>query len=66
MPVLTVVGTMDPLKKAVENMVGKTPQHEALFLEGKDHLTASLDKRFRERLLGFLAEHSPAQTLGPA
>jgi len=65
-PVLTVVGTMDPLKKAVENMVGKTPQHETLFLEGKDHLTACLDKRFRERLLGFLAEHSPAQTLGPA
>jgi hypothetical protein len=57
-PILTVVGTVDPLKKAAENMVGKTPRHEALFLEGKDHMTAALDRRFKERLLSFIAQHS--------
>lgn len=57
-PILTVAGTMDPLKKGSENMVGRVPRHEALFLEGKDHLTAALDRRFRERMLSFIAQHS--------
>lgn len=56
-PMLSMVGTKDPLKKGVENMEGWVPRHEFLYLEGGDHLTALRNPLYVETLLAFLAKH---------
>jgi pimeloyl-ACP methyl ester carboxylesterase len=59
-PLLSLVGTKDPLKRGVEKMAGWVPHHEYHYLEGADHLSALKDPDFIQYLRAFLAAHTPA------
>ncbi|HOX37693.1 MAG TPA: alpha/beta hydrolase [Candidatus Brocadiia bacterium] len=63
-PLLSVIGTRDPLKKAVDNMIGKTGNHEVLFIEGKDHVGVPLSGAFKSGIKAFLKKHSQSGAKG--
>ncbi len=56
-PVLSIVGSVDPLRAGVDKMIGVMANHEAVYIEGGDHMTA-LDSRYIQALTAFLAKHS--------
>lgn len=56
-PILTIVGTADPLRSGVDAMTGILANHESLFIKGGDHMTAILGSRFRNGLMAFMAKH---------
>lgn len=57
-PVCSIVGSKDPLKKGVDAMVGKIKNHKVVIIEGADHITAPMNKKFRETLFEFLKTNS--------
>lgn len=65
-PVLSIVGTRDPLGAGVKEMVEMMAHHEAVYIEGGDHLTTLLNKKYVENVKAFLAKHTPAEETGPA
>ncbi len=62
-PVLSFVGTRDPLRVSVENMVGKTTYHEVLFVKGGDHTTSlawpPYCRQCTEAIVKWLVAHPP-------
>jgi len=60
-PVLTIVGTADPLRSGVDALMGILANHENVFIQGGDHMTAILGPRFRNALLAFFTKHSERQ-----
>lgn len=57
LPVLTIVGTADPLREGVDLLTGVLAKHESLFIEGGDHMTTIVGSRFRNGLMTFMAKH---------
>lgn len=62
-PVLSIVGTRDPLGGGVKGMTEHMAHHEAVYIEGGDHLTTILNKNYLESLTAFLAKNTPAPSL---
>ena len=60
-PVLSIVGAIDPLRSGVDNMIGVMANHEAFFVEGRDHMTTLYTPRYLEVLRTFLKKHAMAQ-----
>lgn len=58
-PVLSIVGTRDPLLTGVEQMEGRIADHEVVRIEGATHMTAARSVRLRESLIRYLRAHSP-------
>jgi pimeloyl-ACP methyl ester carboxylesterase len=56
-PMLAVVGEIDPIKAAVDGMAGVATQLEVVVLPGKDHLTAVADPKLAESMREFLLRH---------
>lgn len=54
-PVMIVVGTRDTLIGDVELLQEMIPGSQLLKLEGRDHLNAPGDRRFKDAVLGFFA-----------
>ena len=65
-PVLTVVGTEDPLMIGVENMKGKLKDHQIIFVEGADHIEAVRTDALREALISFLKKKHHAEPAAAA
>ena len=57
-PVLSIVGTRDPLGGGVKGMTQHMAHHEAVYIEGGDHLTTILNRKYIQSLKAFLAKHS--------
>jgi len=60
-PVLTVVGSIDPLREGFEYMHEIMPRHELVVVEGGDHISAIRRSEFIEALQDFLGRHSPSE-----
>ncbi|MCK5862890.1 MAG: alpha/beta hydrolase [Candidatus Hydrogenedentes bacterium] len=58
-PVLSLVGTRDPLGAGVKDMIEMMPCHEAVYIEKGDHVTTLLKGAYFSNLKAFLAKHSP-------
>lgn len=65
-PVLSIVGTRDPLGSGVQPMTEMMAHHEAAYIKGGDHLTTMFKRDFLQQLKLFLAKHSQAQHTAPA
>lgn len=57
-PVLGLVGSLDPLREGVELLKGQMPNYTIEFIEGGDHMNAFLYPEFNRKLRGFLAKHA--------
>ncbi|MFP4501091.1 MAG: alpha/beta fold hydrolase [Candidatus Hydrogenedentota bacterium] len=57
-PMLTIIGTHDPLAVGVDNMEGRIPDHEIVRIEGATHLNLVRHPEFSGHLVRFLREHS--------
>lgn len=57
-PVLTVVGSDDPLAEDVEPMHGLIPNHQIVVLDGADHFRVAAWPGFLEMMTGFIDKHS--------
>jgi pimeloyl-ACP methyl ester carboxylesterase len=55
-PVLSIVGTKDPLRAGADAMVGVMANHRAVFVKGGDHFTTIFRKEFLASLHEFLAQ----------
>ena len=55
-PVLTMIGTEDPLIDDVEKLGELMANIEIVHIEGRDHVTA-ISQEFRDRLRAFIREH---------
>ncbi len=60
-PVLSIVGARDPLGGGVKPMHEVMNNHEAVYIEGGDHVTTLLKKAYLRHLKAFLAKHSPPE-----
>ena len=56
-PVLALIGEMDPLKAGVDAMEDVLSNFQVVVIDGADHMTAFTDPSFLEALRGFLAKH---------
>jgi pimeloyl-ACP methyl ester carboxylesterase len=65
MPVLALIGEIDPLKEGVDALEGVMPNLEVVVIEKADHMTAFADPVFIESLQKFLSEHSATSTKQP-
>lgn len=59
-PVLALVGTLDPMLKDVQSLKDKMPQLEIITLDGADHLSAVSRPAFAKSLQEFLQKHRKA------
>jgi pimeloyl-ACP methyl ester carboxylesterase len=59
-PTLSIVGTADPLKAAAAALVGVMANHEILYLNGADHLTATQRLALPEALIRHFRAHGAA------
>lgn len=59
-PVLGLVGQLDPLKDSVDALVGVLPELEVAVIPGADHDTAFTHAQFKSELVEFLAKHRQA------
>lgn len=57
LPVLAMVGQLDPLKDSVEALVDVLPELEVVFIPGADHDTAFTHVQFKSKLIEFLNKH---------
>jgi pimeloyl-ACP methyl ester carboxylesterase len=55
-PVCSVVGTLDAMKPGVDAMVGVVPDHTVVYVEGADHLSATLRPELIAALRACLAD----------
>ena len=65
-PVLAIIGEVDPLKAGVDALEEVMPALQVVVIEGADHMNAFRHPLFVESLKGFLAEHAlePATVAG--
>jgi pimeloyl-ACP methyl ester carboxylesterase len=56
-PMLAVIGEIDPIKAAVDGMKNVETDLEVVVLPGKDHLTAVADPLLAEKMHEFLLKH---------
>ncbi|HZT43358.1 MAG TPA: alpha/beta hydrolase [Chthonomonadaceae bacterium] len=56
-PVLAVVGSLDPFKKSVESLAGQMPELSVVLIDGADHLTVVGRPEVLENLKRFLDRH---------
>ncbi len=56
-PVLCIVGSLDPMKRGADAMRGLVPDLRVFVIEGADHLQALRRPELRARLLAFLRRH---------
>jgi pimeloyl-ACP methyl ester carboxylesterase len=59
-PVLALIGELDPLKTGVDRLDGMMPNLKIVVIPGATHLTAFASPVFIENLKSFLADHSSA------
>ncbi len=57
-PVLAIIGELDPLKKGVDNMTGVMANLKVVVVPGGDHITTFQSPKFTEALNEFLREHA--------
>jgi pimeloyl-ACP methyl ester carboxylesterase len=57
-PVLALIGELDPLKAGVDRFNGLLPRLKVVVIPGANHLTAFANPLFLSSLKSFLAEHS--------
>jgi len=57
-PVLALIGEVDPLKAGVDRFNGMLPHLKVVVIPGANHLTAFSNPSFLSSLRSFLAEHS--------
>jgi pimeloyl-ACP methyl ester carboxylesterase len=57
-PVLALIGDLDPLKAGVDELKQVMPDLKVEVIEGTDHMTAFRDAKFIDDLQDFLAAHS--------
>ena len=57
-PVLALIGELDPLKTGVDRFSGMLPRLKVVVIPGANHLTAPNNPLFLSSLKSFLAEHS--------
>lgn len=62
-PTLSIVGSIDPLRDGVDAMCGVMANHEALYIEGGNHLTTIGRPEFIDALQAFLAKHPANKNL---
>lgn len=65
-PVLSIAGSRDPLCADVRRMIGVMANHEAVIIEGADHLTTMLHPQFINAIVAFLEKHQGGVTTGEA
>jgi len=63
-PVLSIVGSRDPLKASVDAMKGLVQDHTVVIVEDSDHLLTTMRPEFVEALMEFLQAHR-AESLQP-
>jgi len=56
-PVLALIGDLDPLKTMVDDMVGVCPKLEVVVIQGADHMNAFTARSFQSTLCRFLEDH---------
>jgi pimeloyl-ACP methyl ester carboxylesterase len=56
-PTLVAVGTKDDIGGSADALAGLMPNATAFDIEGRDHMLAVGDLRFKKRVLQFLADH---------
>jgi pimeloyl-ACP methyl ester carboxylesterase len=56
-PTLIAVGTKDDIAGSPEELAGLMPNAESFPIEGRDHMLATGDRRFKQRVVEFLKEH---------
>ncbi len=61
-PLLAIVGEVDPLRPDVERLRGVVPDLELVVVEGGDHVTTLFAPRFLECVQEFLFAHAPIET----
>jgi pimeloyl-ACP methyl ester carboxylesterase len=61
-PVLSIVGSRDPIGKTAKAMEGILGNYTLLVIQGADHMTTIRRPEFLAALRPFLAEHSPQAT----
>jgi alpha-beta hydrolase superfamily lysophospholipase len=57
LPMMLVVGTRDALVANADQLAASIPGAELVTLEGRDHLNAVGDKRYKESVARFFAAH---------
>lgn len=57
-PVLSIVGSEDPLRSGIDNMNGVLAHHEIVFVEGGDHMTTIADPKYTQALKDFLKRNA--------
>lgn len=60
-PILGLVGSIDPLKTRLEALKGKMPNYRLVEIDGADHMDAVGRPEFINTLKDFLTEHSAAK-----
>ncbi len=65
-PVLSIVGTRDPLGSGVKPMTETMAYHEAAYIEGGDHMTTMIKSAYLQHLQAFLARHTPETRTPPS
>jgi len=63
-PVLSIVGSQDPLKEGIDAMTGILGNHKVIVIDGADHMNATGREEFVDALRVFLKKHSPARAAG--
>jgi pimeloyl-ACP methyl ester carboxylesterase len=56
-PTLVAVGTKDDIGGSPEELAGLMPNAKSFAIEGRDHMLATGDRTFKQRVLEFLREH---------
>jgi pimeloyl-ACP methyl ester carboxylesterase len=56
-PTLVAVGTRDDIGGSPEGLARLMPNAESFAIEGRDHMLATGDRTFKERVVRFLAQH---------
>ncbi len=57
-PVLALIGEMDPIKKSVDDLKDRMANLQIVVIGGTDHMTAFVSPKFVKSLGAFLDEHS--------
>lgn len=56
-PTLVAVGTKDDIGGSAEELAGMMPNAESFAIEGRDHMLATGDRSFKQKVVEFLKEH---------
>ncbi len=58
-PVLSIAGSKDPLGAGIKSMTEMMACHEAVYIQGGDHVTTILKRAYMKNVMAFLEKHSP-------